>query len=66
MRSAAGADALLIEVHPCPSEAWCDADQALTPDEFAVLMGKLGALAQASGRRIDRHAAAQEAMSAAR
>jgi 3-deoxy-7-phosphoheptulonate synthase len=63
---AAGADALLIEVHPCPAEAWCDADQALTPDEFATLMGKLDALAQALGRRIDRHAAAQEAMSAAR
>ena len=35
---AAGADGLLIEVHPCPPEAWCDADQALTPDEFATLM----------------------------
>ncbi|HXU54635.1 MAG TPA: N-acetylneuraminate synthase family protein, partial [Casimicrobiaceae bacterium] len=57
---AAGADALLIEVHPCPSEAWCDADQALTPDEFATLMAKLDALAQALGRRIDRHAAKEE------
>ena len=28
---AAGADGLLIEVHPNPAEAWCDADQALTP-----------------------------------
>jgi 3-deoxy-7-phosphoheptulonate synthase len=47
-------------VHPCPSEAWCDADQALTPDEFAALMDKLDALAQALGRRIDRKAAKQE------
>src|SRR5947209_11245367 len=51
---AAGADALLIEVHPCPPEAWCDADQALTPDEFATLMDKLDALAGALGRSVDR------------
>lgn len=38
---AAGADALLIEVHPCPEEAWCDAEQALTPDAFAALMHDL-------------------------
>ena len=35
---AAGADGLLIEVHPCPAEAWCDADQALSIPEFANLM----------------------------
>jgi 3-deoxy-7-phosphoheptulonate synthase len=51
---AAGADALLIEVHPCPREAWCDADQALTPGEFATLMDKLDALARALGRSVDR------------
>src|SRR5690348_7625 len=39
---AAGADALLIEVHPCPAEAWCDADQALSIEEFATLMQRLG------------------------
>jgi len=49
---AAGADGLLIEVHPCPSEAWCDADQALAPDEFAVLMARLDAVAGAVGRRL--------------
>ena len=47
---AAGADALLIEVHPCPTEAWCDADQALAPEEFAKLMQRLSAIAQAIGR----------------
>jgi len=52
---AAGADGLLVEVHPNPPEAWCDADQALTPAEFAVLMGKLDAVAQAVGRTLDRH-----------
>jgi len=51
---AAGADGLLIEVHPCPAEAWCDADQALSPDEFARLMGQLDAIAAALGRRLDR------------
>ncbi len=49
---AAGADGLLIEVHPNPCEAWCDADQALTPAEFATLMGQLGAVAQAIGRAL--------------
>ena len=47
---AAGADGLLIEVHPCPREAWCDADQALAPDEFASLMVRLAAVAEATGR----------------
>src|SRR5207248_180060 len=51
---AAGADALLIEVHPCPPEAWCDADQALTPSEFATLMDKLDLLSRAMGRTLDR------------
>lgn len=49
---AAGADGLLVEVHPNPPEAWCDADQALTPAEFAVLMRKLGAVAEAVGRTL--------------
>jgi 3-deoxy-7-phosphoheptulonate synthase len=49
---AAGADGLLIEVHPSPSEAWCDADQALAPDEFARLMQRLGALAGVMGRSL--------------
>lgn len=38
---AAGADGLIIEVHNNPSEALCDADQALTPDLFADLMKRL-------------------------
>ena len=45
-----GADGLLIEGHPCPREAWCDADQALAPDEFASLMVRLAAVAEATGR----------------
>jgi 3-deoxy-7-phosphoheptulonate synthase len=49
---AAGADGLLIEIHPNPCEALCDADQALTPQEFATLMVQLGAIARAIGRDI--------------
>jgi 3-deoxy-7-phosphoheptulonate synthase len=49
---AAGADGLLVEMHPNPCEAWCDADQALTPGELKKLMGTLGAIAEAVGRSI--------------
>jgi 3-deoxy-7-phosphoheptulonate synthase len=49
---AAGADGLLVEMHPNPCEAWCDADQALTPDELRKLMGTLGAIAGAIGRTV--------------
>jgi 3-deoxy-7-phosphoheptulonate synthase len=47
---AAGADGLLIEIHPTPKEALCDADQALTPAEFATLMKQLQGIARAVGR----------------
>jgi 3-deoxy-7-phosphoheptulonate synthase len=49
---AAGADGLLVEMHPNPCEAWCDADQALTPQELKDLMGKLGGIAKAIGRTL--------------
>jgi 3-deoxy-7-phosphoheptulonate synthase len=49
---AAGADGLLIEMHPIPCEAWCDADQALAPNELKSLMGELQGIAQAVGREI--------------
>jgi 3-deoxy-7-phosphoheptulonate synthase len=55
---AAGADGLLVEIHPNPPEAWCDADQALTPVEFARLMDQVGAIAYALGRSLSRRAAA--------
>ncbi|MBK7793735.1 MAG: 3-deoxy-7-phosphoheptulonate synthase [Betaproteobacteria bacterium] len=47
---AAGADGLLIEIHPSPKDAWCDADQALTPTEFKALMAQIKAVAAAVGR----------------
>ncbi len=47
---AAGADGLLIEMHPNPCEAWCDADQALNPDELKTLMGEMKGIIEAVGR----------------
>ena len=49
---AAGADGLLVEMHPNPCEAWCDADQAITPDELKSLMKELTAIAKILGRSI--------------
>ena len=49
---AAGADGLLVEMHPTPCEAWCDADQALTPQELKELMAELSAIAGILGRSI--------------
>lgn len=41
---AAGADGLILEVHPCPSCALSDGDQALLPQDFEYLMKKLDGL----------------------
>ena len=41
---AAGADGLIIEVHPRPGEALCDGSQSLPCEEFAVLMERLSRL----------------------
>lgn len=49
---AAGADGLLVETHPNPCEAWCDADQALNPEEFRALMGSLQGIAAVIGRSL--------------
>ena len=47
---AMGADALLIEVHPNPAEAWSDGAQQLTFDGFARLMDELKPFIAAAGR----------------
>ena len=47
---AAGADGLLIEVHPHPSSALSDGAQSLKPEPFVQLMASLKAVAQAVGR----------------
>ena len=54
---AAGADGLLIEAHPNPSEALSDGDQSLYPHQFEDLMGNLRRVGEAVGRRVLRHRA---------
>ena len=49
---AAGADGLLIEVHPNPKEALVDGLQSLTPSDFARLMDELRRIAESVGRYI--------------
>ncbi len=49
---AAGADGLLVEVHPTPERALCDGAQALTPELFADLMGRLPPVLAAVGRSL--------------
>jgi 3-deoxy-7-phosphoheptulonate synthase len=49
---AAGADGLLIEVHPNPKEALVDGLQSLTPSDFARLMRELKSLAGSVGRSL--------------
>ncbi|HWR45264.1 3-deoxy-7-phosphoheptulonate synthase [Sporomusa sp.] len=49
---AAGADGLLIEVHPCPEEALSDGPQSLTPGNFTQLMAELNTLTAALGRSL--------------
>jgi 3-deoxy-7-phosphoheptulonate synthase len=49
---AAGADGLIIEVHPDPERALSDGDQSLTPAAFADLMRRLAPFAEAAGRSL--------------
>jgi len=49
---AAGADGLLIEVHPRPEEALSDGFQSLPFDNFAQLMGEIKEIAHAVGREV--------------
>jgi 3-deoxy-7-phosphoheptulonate synthase len=49
---AAGADGLLIEVHPNPKEALVDGLQSLTPSDFSRLMQELRRIAESLGRTI--------------
>jgi 3-deoxy-7-phosphoheptulonate synthase len=49
---AAGADGLLIEVHPDPDRALSDGAQSLRPEQFEELMAQLRMIAPAVGRSI--------------
>ena len=47
---AAGADGLIIEVHPHPEEAWSDGAQSLKPEKFAELVKQARKIAEDVGR----------------
>ena len=49
---AAGADGMIIEVHPKPDEAWSDGRQSLKPERFAKLVSEMKAIAVAVDRNI--------------
>lgn len=49
---AAGADGLLVEVHPNPDRALSDGAQSLYPAQFAQLMREVRLIAEAIGRRV--------------
>ncbi|MYK69795.1 MAG: 3-deoxy-7-phosphoheptulonate synthase, partial [Gammaproteobacteria bacterium] len=49
---AAGADGLLVEVHPDPESAWSDGDQSLDFGEFERMMERLAPFAEAAGRKL--------------
>tara|TARA_B100001971_G_C17813449_1_gene345272 strand:- start:363 stop:572 length:210 start_codon:yes stop_codon:yes gene_type:complete len=47
---AAGADGLIIEVHPRPDEALSDGGQSLIPERFATLVQQVRAISVTIGR----------------
>jgi 3-deoxy-7-phosphoheptulonate synthase len=49
---AAGADGIVVEVHPNPEAALSDGSQSLFPDQFAQLMREVRAIAEVIGRRV--------------
>lgn len=49
---AAGADGLMIEMHPNPEEALTDGDQSVDPEQFAKIMKDLGPIAGVVGKKL--------------
>jgi 3-deoxy-7-phosphoheptulonate synthase len=49
---AAGADGLIIEVHPDPEHASSDGPQSLKPEKFVAMMAKLRLIAEAAERSL--------------
>jgi 3-deoxy-7-phosphoheptulonate synthase len=49
---AAGADGLMVEVHPDPEHAKCDGPQSLLPEHFTQMMAGLQGLISLQGRRL--------------
>jgi 3-deoxy-7-phosphoheptulonate synthase len=51
---AAGADGIMVEVHPNPDSALSDGPQSLTPDQFAALVNRCRIIGTTLGRRISK------------
>ena len=51
---AAGADGIMVEIHPDPDKALSDGPQSLTFEEFGILMNRCRIIATTIGRRIGR------------
>lgn len=49
---AAGADGLIVEVHPDPAHAVSDGKQSLRPEAFAAMVKQVGQIAQIMGRKV--------------
>ena len=49
---AAGADGVMVEVHPHPEEALCDGAQSLSPDDFKSFMSDIKPIIAATNRRL--------------
>ena len=49
---AAGADSIMVEVHPDPAKAWSDGAQSLTLERFGTMMQELRPVAEAVGRSL--------------
>ena len=56
---AAGADGLLVEVHPQPERALSDGAQTLAPEQFEKMMREVRAIAEVIGRRVSEPAGAK-------
>ena len=48
--AAVGADGIIVEAHPVPSEALCDAEQALSPNDLLNLVSRLKPIVEGQGR----------------
>ena len=48
----AGADGLMVEVHPCPGQALCDGEQTISPEQFRELMEQVQTMSPVLGRGV--------------
>jgi 3-deoxy-7-phosphoheptulonate synthase len=60
--AAAGADGIMVEVHPRPAEAVCDGPQALVADEFAGYLTRVRAAAAVAGKSLSENPSTANAL----